>query len=65
MPARLENYPGARHGFFNLLATTPESGQAVGAAAEALRAAFTPAPDGENDIKRQPPDIGISNLWPL
>jgi acetyl esterase len=65
VPARLENYPTARHGFFNLLATVPESGQAVGAAAEAVRAAFTPAPPSENAIKCKTSEIGISNLWPL
>jgi acetyl esterase len=40
--ARLHNFPGARHGFFNLLADAPEAVQAVAVAAEAVRAAFAP-----------------------
>jgi acetyl esterase len=62
VPARLQNFASARHGFFNLLATAPESGQAVGAAAEALRAAFTPVP---NTIARKSPENGIRPRWPL
>jgi len=40
VPARVLNYPRANHGFFHLLATTPDSRDAVTLSATALRNAF-------------------------
>jgi acetyl esterase len=74
VPARLLNYPDASHGFFNLLATAADSGLAVGAAAEAVRAAFTPpapaipAPRRAAELRpmrRMSPDSGTSGVTPL
>jgi len=61
VPSWLHNYPHADHGFFLLLATVPESGDAVGRCAEALRRAFVrgrtegwprPAETGRADDQR-------------
>lgn len=40
VPSRLRNYPRADHGFYLLLATAPDAGDALARSAEALRRAF-------------------------
>lgn len=37
VPARLRNYPRARHGFFHLLGASPDARDAVDTSAEAVR----------------------------
>jgi acetyl esterase len=44
VPACLRNYPRARHGFFHLLAASPEARDAVDRSAEAMRHAFSQRP---------------------
>ena len=62
VPARLHNFPRARHGFFNLLAQAPDAPGAIAMAAEGVRLSLCPRTDG---IKRKSPQIEMNDSRPL